>query len=228
MRDGESRGDDPALFRGEVLASGREFRARARGIGHSDEPAVIVSRLGGVADAIDGRHQNWAKQLPQEPGDLWDVLVGFDRDSQAALFAHCASLTVSAVHEQWNRNPHRIAHADRVARTVGLDMAAVGWTPTVDNYLGRVTKARILEAIREAKGDASAQLIDHLKKPDMAKEAERLLADTGWLPSRYARRLRRFERRRPSLAMASRASRLFLPMKPTSPLRARPTASPPK
>ena len=27
-----------------------------------------------------------------------------------------------------------------LARTVGLDMAAVGWNPTVDNYLGRVTK----------------------------------------------------------------------------------------
>jgi ParB family chromosome partitioning protein len=36
--------------------------------------------------------------------------------------------------------------------------------------------------VREAKGEASAQLIDHLKKPDMAKEAERLLARTGWLP----------------------------------------------
>ncbi|MGZ7420893.1 hypothetical protein ACXWS9_09095, partial [Streptococcus pyogenes] len=27
-----------------------------------------------------------------------------------------------------------------------------------------------------------AQLIDHLKKADMAKEAERLLNGTGWLP----------------------------------------------
>src|SRR3546814_5049871 len=61
-------------------------------------------------------------------------------------------------------------------------MVAAGWTPTVDNYLGRVTKARILEAVHEAKGEASAQLIDHLKKPDMAKEAERLLAGSGWLP----------------------------------------------
>jgi ParB family chromosome partitioning protein len=61
-------------------------------------------------------------------------------------------------------------------------MATAGWRPTADNYLGRVSKARILEAVREAKGQASAQLIDHLKKADMAKEAERLLADTGWLP----------------------------------------------
>ena len=61
-------------------------------------------------------------------------------------------------------------------------MEAAGWRPTADNYLGRVPKARILEAVREAKGEQSAQLIDHLKKAEMAKEAERLLDGTGWLP----------------------------------------------
>jgi ParB family chromosome partitioning protein len=61
-------------------------------------------------------------------------------------------------------------------------MVEAGWRPTVDNYLGRVTKPRILEAVREAKGEQSAQLIDHLKKAEMAKEAERLLDRTGWLP----------------------------------------------
>ena len=43
-------------------------------------------------------------------------------------------------------------------------------------------KLRILEAVQEGAGERAAQLIDHLKKGDMAKEAERLLADTGWLP----------------------------------------------
>jgi ParB family chromosome partitioning protein len=72
--------------------------------------------------------------------------------------------------------------ADRLARVTGLDMVGAGWRPTVANYLGRVTKSRIVEAVREALGEEKAQLIDHLKKPDMAKEAERLLANTGWLP----------------------------------------------
>ena len=77
---------------------------------------------------------------------------------------------------------HRLVLADRLAHAVGLDMVEAGWRPTVDSYLGRVTKPRILEAVREAKGEQSAQLIDHLKKADMAKEAERLLDGTGWLP----------------------------------------------
>jgi ParB family chromosome partitioning protein len=45
-----------------------------------------------------------------------------------------------------------------------------------------VTKAYILQAVREAKGEQSAQLIGHLKKPDMAREAARLLEGSGWLP----------------------------------------------
>ncbi|WP_376708306.1 hypothetical protein [Bradyrhizobium cenepequi] len=61
-------------------------------------------------------------------------------------------------------------------------MVTAGWKPTVDNYLGRVTKPRILEAVREAKGESLVGLIDHLKKGDMAREAERLLDGTGWLP----------------------------------------------
>ena len=69
-----------------------------------------------------------------------------------------------------------------LAEAVGLDMAAAGWTATVDSYLGRVPKVRILEAVREARGAEAARLIDHLRKGDMAKEAERLLAGSGWLP----------------------------------------------
>jgi ParB family chromosome partitioning protein len=155
----------------EISAKSANFNSQAPGLADSAS-----------AKAIEARHHQWAKQLPQEEGELWDALTVFDRDSQTALFAHCASLSVNAVHEPWNRNPRRLAHADTLARAVNLDMAAAGWRPTVDNYLGRVPKTRILEAVREAKGEPSAQLIDHLKKADMAKEAERLLDGTGWLP----------------------------------------------
>ena len=155
----------------EISAKSASFSAQAPGLADSAS-----------AKAIEARHRQWAVQLPKGEDGLWQALMALDGDSQAALFAHCASLSVNAVHEPWNRSPRRLAHADTLARAVNLDMAAAGWNPTVDNYLGRVPKARILEAVREAKGEASAQLIDHLKKPEMAKEAERLLAGTGWVP----------------------------------------------
>jgi ParB family chromosome partitioning protein len=149
--------------------------------------ALFSAQAPGLADtasarAIETRHARWQAQMPKEPGELWTVLASFDADSREALFAHCVGLTVNAVHEAYNRRPGAIAHADRIAGAVGLDMVQAGWRPTVGNYLGRVTKARILDAVREGKGETAAGLIEHLKKGDMAVEAERLLADTGWLP----------------------------------------------
>jgi ParB family chromosome partitioning protein len=144
------------------------------------------------AKAVEARHETWKARLPKSENDLWDALTALDGGAQASLFAHCASFAANAVYEPANRyNQGRVSaqgvrtrldQADVLARAVGLDMVQAGWRPTVDNYLGRVTKPRILEAVREAKGEPSVQLIDHLKKADMAKEAERLLDGSGWLP----------------------------------------------
>ena len=143
------------------------------------------------SQSIQARHEHWGERLPDEPQALWDALAAMPQGEQMALLAHCVSHGVNALFEpskgyDGRISAHgvagRIAAADALAAVVGLDMAGAGWTPTVDNYLGRVTKPRIIEAVREAKGDATAALIEHLKKGDMAREAERLLSGTGWLP----------------------------------------------
>ena len=132
--------------------------------------------------------------MPLGQGDdgIWDWIHALDEPSRQALLAHCLSFGVNALYER--PNPYssmgisqhgldrRLREADRLARTTGLDLVEAGWKPTVDNYLGRVTKSRILEAVREGVGESAAQLIDHLKKGDMAREAERLLEGSGWLP----------------------------------------------
>jgi ParB family chromosome partitioning protein len=144
------------------------------------------------AKSVAERHDGWKTDIPDDDQALWDWIDGLDDTSRMALLAHCVSYGVNALVEKVDRysgsglSQHnldkRVAHADRLARAVGLDMADAGWKPTVGNYLGRVTKTRIMAAVREGAGERSAELIDHLKKGDMAKEAERLLVDTGWLP----------------------------------------------
>ncbi|KUR72645.1 DNA-binding protein [Novosphingobium fuchskuhlense] len=142
--------------------------------------------------SVDERNELWKCRVPADDTALWDWLTALDEEARMALLAHCVSYGVNALYER--PNPYsssgvsehglelRLAQANRLARETGLDMVNAGWRPTVGNYLGRVTKARILEAVREGAGERAAQLIDHMKKGDMAKEAERLLADTGWLP----------------------------------------------
>lgn len=155
----------------EVEAKSVMFGAMAPGL--ADTP---------LAERVDARHQTWAAQLPEDTNELWDVLAAFDADSREALFAHCVALTLNAMHESYNRRPRALVHAGRLAETISLDLAASGWVPTAENYLGRVTKARILEAVREAKGEQAAQRLEGLKKDAMAEAAAQALAGTGWLP----------------------------------------------
>jgi ParB family chromosome partitioning protein len=169
-------------------ASGHCLEASVRQVYFPIQPTGLKDSPS--ARAIAERHQSWEKDLPKDEAALWDWLAALDDASRAALLAHCVSVGVNALHEKGDTYgrvtvhgvQRRLDEANRLAGTVGLDMVEAGWQPTVDNYLGRVTKPRILEAVREAKGEQAAQLLDHLKKAEMAKEAERLLDGTGWLP----------------------------------------------
>ena len=145
-----------------------------------------------VAKLVEDRHAEWEADLPLgDDAGLWDYLTKLDQGSRLSLLAHCLSFGINALHEKVN--PYgagisasgltkRMTQSDLVAQAVELDMVEAGWEPTADTYLNRVPKARILEVVREAKGEGTAQLLDHLKKGEMATEAERLLKGSGWLP----------------------------------------------
>lgn len=129
-------------------------------------------------------HETWESRLPPHDDGLWDWLCAINVTERTALFAYCASRTLNAVNEPQMSGFGRVqASADRLASALDLDMTAAGFVPDAENYFGRITKAQIIEAVREARGSKTAQLIDHLKKTDLAKEATRLVEGTGWLPS---------------------------------------------
>ncbi len=148
--------------------------------------AHLASHADGIEDTaaakvVADRHAGWAADMPRDVMDLWGFIAGLDHASVMALFAHCASLTVNAVKLPWERKPRAHATADRLASALALDMTE-HWTPTVRTYLGRITKALILDAVREAVSHEAADRIASLKKQPMAKAAEQLLAGIGWLP----------------------------------------------
>ncbi|RJX69298.1 chromosome partitioning protein ParB [Tsuneonella suprasediminis] len=154
------------------------------------EVRPTVTPLGSHADGIEdtplaakanAAHEAWAERMPRDVADLWAFIVALDDEDRMALLAHCVSCTVNALRLPWDRKPRSLQTADRLASAVSLDMAK-DWTPTVDSYLGRVTKAHILEAVTEGVSEDAARRIVDMKKADMAQSAEKLLAGTGWLP----------------------------------------------
>lgn len=97
------------------------------------------------------------------------------------LLTYCAALGLNAVRDPHDRRPAAWAQAEVLATALSLDMTAV-WSPTAASYFSRVSKARMLEAVTEARDAAEAERIAGFRKMDMAEAAERLVEGTGWLP----------------------------------------------
>ncbi len=96
------------------------------------------------------------------------------------LLAVCVARTANAGGRTWATPEGGRCVAAQVAGAAGLDMRQC-WTPTREGYLGRVSKALILQAVREGAGANAAKSIASAKKEVMAREAAALLDGTGWL-----------------------------------------------
>jgi ParB family chromosome partitioning protein len=131
---------------------------------------------------IAERHASWAKRMPQEPKALWTFIHGLSEDERMDLLAHCVSLTANAVRAPRRCTEESEANAALLAREVGLDMTTY-WQPTAASYFGRVSKERIVQAMREAVSAQAADNIVRMKKQAMADAAVAAIADKGWLPA---------------------------------------------
>lgn len=129
------------------------------------------------ADALVVACKTAIKDLPTADGKLWDALSEMKPAQLDKLIALGVALTVSVNEE------HKGLTA-KLLETLDFDMAE-HFEPTADNYLGRVSKTLIVEALTEAKqikGEADATALLAMKKGALAAEAEKRLAGTGWVP----------------------------------------------
>jgi ParB family transcriptional regulator, chromosome partitioning protein len=140
-------------------------------------PAVASSSS---AQTVSKRHEELVAALPDDPAGLWDHVARQAIEGRLALMAHCLAFTVDAVQrpgQHHNEHPH----ADTLAGALSLDMTSC-WRPTSANYLGRVSKERILAAVAEGVSKEAAENLSTLPKAGMADAAEARLAETRWLP----------------------------------------------
>ena len=133
----------------------------------ADAPAAAGLRK--VRDA-------WAERLPNESDALFTELLTMPQGELLSLLAVCVASTVGAVCSRETETP-----AASLAQALGLDMHD-WWTPTAAGYFEHVSKAKALEAVLVFAPDHVTRL-SKLKKADLASEAERLAAGSGWLPA---------------------------------------------
>ena len=142
-------------------------------------PSVNESRAG---QSLARRHEDWSRKLPTGSAELWSWVIDQNAETLLALLAYCAARIIDAVQRSWERNSRGAHHAGELALTVGLDMAE-WWAPTRESYFAHVSKALILEAVREGVSGKDADTLTGLKKDPMIEHAERLLSGKRWLPA---------------------------------------------
>jgi ParB family transcriptional regulator, chromosome partitioning protein len=131
---------------------------------------------------IEAARETWGQKLPGGEDALWHWCLDQHQNVLLDLLAFCTAGAVDAIRTQQDSpDSSRLAHANLIATAVGLDMKT-WFTPTAANYFTRVGKPQILAAIEEAKGQPPAPAWEKLKKAELASEAERQIAGTGWLP----------------------------------------------
>ena len=161
---------------------------------HEDESCLEISldctplssSAEGIAESkavaeLEARRSQWSRRLPDDAEAFWDWLLAQDAAMRLDLLAFCAGCSVNAISKRHERSEVRLAHADRLAGALGLDMTQ-WWQPTAESYLRHIPKARILEVVKEAVTPEAAENLAKLKKDALAREAEQRLAGTGWLP----------------------------------------------
>lgn len=122
----------------------------------------------------------WLQQLSQE-SDLWQWCVRQDQETLLRLLAYCVATSVNAVQTKADSDRSvRLQHADRLATTLGVDMTK-WFTPTAENFFGRITKPQMVEAMEDA-GHTPDSASLSLKKAQLASIAADVVHNTGWLP----------------------------------------------
>ena len=150
-------------------------------------PPALASACPGIADsparqALAATEDAWRARLPQEHRTLWGWLQEQDATALLGLLAVCVARTANAGGRTWTTPEGSRCVAAQVATAAGLDMRRC-WTATAESYLGRVPKALILDAVREAAGAGVAGRIASAKKEVMVADAAALLDGKGWLPA---------------------------------------------
>jgi ParB family chromosome partitioning protein len=130
-----------------------------------------------AGSTLDARHKCLEERLPKDPDALLPWLGTLPSEDVLAILAYCVARTIDGVQSREEASP-----LDPLAESAELDMSR-WWTATAQSYFAKVSKARILEVVREAVSPDAASALTLMKKGPLAEAAARRVAATGWLPS---------------------------------------------
>ncbi|KDF02493.1 hypothetical protein AF42_05466, partial [Citrobacter freundii MGH 56] len=150
-----------------------------------------VHHSGLTSEAPTGEEGQAWRYLMQEKARLeallpegWqkDFTTFFTLDGQTlmSLMAFCTACSVDGVQTRECGHTRR-SDLDGVEAALGFHLRD-WWQPTADNFLGLLSKAQIVAALKEAGLTGAASDAEKMKKGDAASHAEQWLSGSRWVP----------------------------------------------
>lgn len=130
--------------------------------------------------ALASAEEAWRKRLPGEETDLLSWCLAQPQETLLGLVAFLTALSIDVI-ESKHKPCRRIASA-ALAKACDLDLAR-WYRPAAETYFAKVPRASIVLAVEEATGKPAAPGWLKLKRGELAKKAEKLVAPTKWLPA---------------------------------------------
>jgi ParB family transcriptional regulator, chromosome partitioning protein len=127
--------------------------------------------------AVEDAKARWRERLPEQRGEWFGWLVDLPQGELLDLLGLCAALTVNTL-----PSVNAARDADAIARAVGLDMAD-WWEPTAEGFLNHVSKAQIVQALKDAGPELARDGVEGMKKDVLVNTAMGRLHGTRWLPA---------------------------------------------
>lgn len=118
----------------------------------------------------------WKERLPANAGEWFGWLTAQPQTELLDLLALCSAATLNAL-----PSTGAACDANVLAEAVGLDMAD-WWEPTATGFLNHVSKALIVQALKEAGPELADDRIGMTKKDVLVAKAASRLAGKRWLP----------------------------------------------
>jgi len=173
-----------------VLATFYQDRRSALVVTIRDESALPRSGIDAdktkAAEALHALRGELQSALPAEADDVWTWMTAQDQATQLRYLAYCIAPALNVMQDRAT-SPHTtsarpVEAAQPLAALLGLDMGD-WWQATAENFFGSVSKATLLEAVNEGKGNEAVYRIEKMKKADAVVAAAAALDGTRWLPS---------------------------------------------
>jgi ParB family chromosome partitioning protein len=118
----------------------------------------------------------WIERLPKDRAAWFAWLLELPQAELLQLMALCGALTVNAL-----PSAGAAFDANALAAAVGLDMA-YWWEPTAEGFLNHVSKAQIVQALKESGAGLGTDGVESMKKDLLVSTALARLRGRRWLP----------------------------------------------